>query len=137
MAFRHASGRNVTGERHLNLEGAGWQVCQLGSGVQQFSSIIGRNMARTISKRRPVKAKKSYTLSAESVAYLEGLRKQRRATSASSVLEDILQHVRQASRKMALEQAVTDYYSSLGDDELDEQAKWADFAWAEFSHASE
>jgi hypothetical protein len=94
-------------------------------------------MARTISKRRPVKAKKSYTLSAESVAYLEGLRKQRRATSASSVLEDILQHVRQASRKMALEQAVTDYYSSLGEDELDEQAKWADFAWAEFAHASE
>ncbi len=38
-------------------------------------------MARTISKRQPVKAKKSYTLSAESVAYLEGLRKQRRAKS--------------------------------------------------------
>jgi len=94
-------------------------------------------MARTISKRRPVKAKKSYTLSAESVAYLEGLRKQRRAASTSSVLEDILQHVRQASRKMALEKAVTDYYSSLGEEGLDEQAKWADFAWAEFSNASE
>jgi len=26
-------GRNVAGERHLNLAGAGWQVCQLGSGV--------------------------------------------------------------------------------------------------------
>jgi hypothetical protein len=94
-------------------------------------------MARTISKRRPVKAKKSYTLSAESVAYLEGLRKHRRAASTSSVLEDILQNVRQASKKMAVARAVTEYYSSLGEEELDEQAKWADFAWAEFSNANE
>ncbi len=90
-------------------------------------------MARTLSKRRSVKAKKSYTLSAESVAYLETLRKQRRAPSTSSVLEDILQNVQRASKKMALEKAVADYYSSLGEKDLDEQGRWADFAWAEFS----
>jgi hypothetical protein len=98
---------------------------------------MGRNMARTISKRSRVKAKKSYTLSAESVAYLESLRRQRRGASTSSVLEEILQQVRRASKKMALEKAVTDYYSSLGKKELDEQTKWTEFAWAEFSNASE
>lgn len=94
-------------------------------------------MARTISKDRPVKAKKSYTLSAQSVAYLESLRKQRRGASTSSVLEDILQQVRRASKKLALERAVTDYYGSLCETELAEQSSWGDLALAEFPKASE
>jgi len=94
-------------------------------------------MPRTIGNRRPVKAKKSYTLSAESVAYLDALRKLRSAPSTSSVLEEILQQVRRTSKRMALEQAVTDYYSSLSEKELGEQAKWADFAWAEFPKESQ
>jgi len=98
---------------------------------------MGKNMARTISKRPPVKAKKSYTLSAESVAYLESLRKQRRGASTSSVLEDILQQVRRASKKMALERAVTEYYGSLSETEVAEQANWGDLALAEFPKGSE
>lgn len=94
-------------------------------------------MAHTISKRRSAKAKKSYTLSPESVAYLDTLRRQRRARSVSSVLEDILQSVQRAEKRKTVETAVSEYYGSLGEKQLDEQAKWGDFAWAEFSKQNE
>ena len=37
------------------------------------------------------------------------------------------------SKKIALEKAVRDYYTSLSEEELEEQAKWGEFAWAEFA----
>jgi len=44
-------------------------------------------MNRTTHRKPVLKAKKSYTLSPESVDFLEALRKKRRARSISSVLE--------------------------------------------------
>jgi hypothetical protein len=78
------------------------------------------------------KAKKSYTLSQESVAFLENVRKRRRAPSASSVLEDILQTARRGHRRKTLDQAVSDYYDMLPTGEPDEQALWGEFALREF-----
>jgi hypothetical protein len=83
---------------------------------------------RTVARR----AKKSYTLSTESVAFLEAMRKQRRAPSVSSVLEAILQAVRREQGKAAVERAVSDYYSSLSSREAEEQANWGEFALGEF-----
>jgi hypothetical protein len=80
------------------------------------------------------KAKKSYTLSQESVAFLESVRRKRRAPSASSVLEDILQTARQGHRRKTLDQAVSDYYDLLPAGEPDEQALWGEFALREFPH---
>ena len=54
---------------------------------------------RTTPKKTDRKAKKSYTLSPESVAFLETLRKRRRAASISSVLEEILQAVRRQQER--------------------------------------
>jgi hypothetical protein len=37
----------------------------------------------------------------------------------------------------AIEQSVLVYYSALSDDEVIEQAEWAEFAWAEFSSGTD
>lgn len=86
----------------------------------------------TALKRSAHKTKKSYTLSPESVALLETIRKRRRASSISSVLEEILQAVRRQQERADIEKSVSAYYSSLSDKEVAEHAKWGDFALAEF-----
>ena len=78
------------------------------------------------------KAKKSFTLSPESVAFLDAMRKKRRARSTSSVLEEILRNVRDEQEKSAVEKTIADYYSSLTTEEAKEQARWGDFALREF-----
>lgn len=88
---------------------------------------MGRIMSHTVRK-----AKKSYTLSQESVAFLESVRRKRRAPSASSVLEDILQMARRGHRGKTLDQVVSDYYDRLPAGEPDEQALWGEFALREF-----
>lgn len=88
-------------------------------------------MHRTTSKADR-KAKKSYTLSPESVAFLETLRKKRHAASISAILEDILQGVRREQERASVERAVADYYGSLSSEEAAEQAQWGAFALREF-----
>ena len=87
--------------------------------------------SRTVSKPDR-KAKKSYTLSPESVAFLEAMRRKRRAESISAVLEEILQAVRRENERAAVELAVADYYGSLSAEEATEQAEWGEFAVREF-----
>jgi hypothetical protein len=78
------------------------------------------------------KVKKSYTLSPESVAFLEAMRKKRRAGSVSAILEEILQAVRREHERAPVELAVGDYYGSLSTEEAKEQAQWGEFALREF-----
>jgi hypothetical protein len=78
------------------------------------------------------KIKKSYTLSPESVAFLETLRKRRRAPSISSVLEGVLKAVRRQQVRAEIETSIESYYSTLSDQEAAEQADWGDFATSEF-----
>ena len=89
-------------------------------------------MASRTNSKRACKAKKSYTLSPESVAFLETLRKKYRATSISAILEEILQHLRRQQERASVERAVTDYYGSLSGEEATEQAQWGEFALREF-----
>ena len=83
-------------------------------------------------KQSERKAKKSYTLSSESVTFLETLRKRRRAGSISAVLEEILQAARRQQERASIEKSVATYYSSLSDEEAIEQAQWGEFALREF-----
>ena len=89
-------------------------------------------MSRTEGRVEP-KAKKSYTLSRETVAFLETVRKKRRAESVSSVLEEILQSARREFERASVERAVADYYSGLTGKEAAERAEWGEFGLAEFS----
>ena len=93
---------------------------------------MNKIMARTNLATTNRKAKKSFTLSLESVAFLDAMRKKRRARSASSVLEDILRNVRVEQEKSVVEKTISDYYSSLTTEEAKEQALWGDFAHREF-----
>lgn len=83
-------------------------------------------------KQSERKAKKSYTLSPESVTFLETLRKRRRAASISAVLEEILQSVRRQQERANIEKSISAYYSSLSAEEAAELAEWGDFALGEF-----
>jgi hypothetical protein len=94
--------------------------------------MMGRIIMPTAAKKTEHKEKKSYTLSPESVAFLEALRKRRRAASISSVLEEILQAVRRQQERASIEKSVAAYYSSLSDEEALEQAQWGEFALREF-----
>jgi hypothetical protein len=89
-------------------------------------------MAHTTERTIARKTKKSYTLSPQSVAFLEAQRKKRRAPSASFVLEEILQTFRRGEEKRAMERAIADYYSSLSPEEAGEQVKWGAYALGEF-----
>jgi len=76
--------------------------------------------------RTEAKTKKSYTLSKDSVAFLEALRKKHRARSVSSVLEDLVQEARQEEQKREYEAQVTAYYDSLTEEEREEERGWAE-----------
>jgi hypothetical protein len=89
-------------------------------------------MIRTSSSPKNRKAKKSYTLSQESVEFLEGLRKGRHAPSVSSILKEILQAPRREQGKAAIERAMSDYYSSLSPDGVEEQVDCGEFSMREF-----
>ncbi|HEX3685540.1 MAG TPA: hypothetical protein VHU83_23605 [Bryobacteraceae bacterium] len=78
------------------------------------------------------KAKRSYTLSPESIDFLETLRKKQRATSISAVLEEILQYIRRDQERKAIEREIAKYYDSLSDEEVKEDAQWGEFAMREF-----
>jgi hypothetical protein len=83
-------------------------------------------------KQQHRKAKKSYSLSHESVQFLEAMRRKRQASSISSILEDILQAVRRQQERAAVEHAVSGYYTSLSGKEAEELTAWGEFAIGEF-----
>jgi len=93
----------------------------------------GKMMGRIVRHTPDRKAKKSFTLSLEVVRFLEATQKKRRAESVSAVLEEILQSVRRQHQRAAVEQTVTDYYSSLSDAEAEEQSHWGEFALAQLA----
>ncbi len=78
------------------------------------TQLVSRIITRRASKKTERKAKKSYTLSPESVAFLETLRKRRRQERAG------------------IEKSVSAYYTSRSDQEVAEQAQWGEFALSEF-----
>jgi hypothetical protein len=93
--------------------------------------MIGRMSSRTIGKLKR-KAKKSYTLSPESVAFLEAMRKKRRAVSISAILDEILNGVRRKHELASIERTVAEYYGSLSTEETADQIEWGEFALQEF-----
>lgn len=87
-------------------------------------------MSRNVNKPART-AKKSYTLSLDSVTFLEDLREKQHARSASSVLDDIVQAYRRSQRRKALAEHVSRHYSSLSQAEVEDDAAWGEFAAGE------
>ena len=93
--------------------------------------VIGRISIRTFGKLER-KAKRSYTLSPESVAFLEAMRKKQRAASISAILDGILQTLRREHELASIERAVAASYGSLSTEEVTDQVEWGEFALHEF-----
>jgi len=74
------------------------------------------------------KERRSFTLSHESLEYLEREQQERKAPSASSALDDILQERKREFEQQQLQAAITSYYDSISDDERAENRAWGAFA---------
>ena len=81
---------------------------------------------------RKRKTKKSYTLSHESIVFLENVSKKRRGVSVSSVLDEMIQNALREQERQSLGQAVEAYYSGLSNQEAQELEEWGDFAMSQF-----
>lgn len=77
--------------------------------------------------RKTNKVKKSFTLSKASVKFLRQAKRERHARSDSEMLDRLLEEVRQRQEMEAIEQATTAYYDSLTEEEMKEDAVWAEF----------
>ena len=78
------------------------------------------------------KARKTFSLSRESVSYLESLRKARKGKSVSAVLDDLIRQRREAEEMKRISASVTRYYDSLTAEEVSEDRAWGDFAATQF-----
>jgi hypothetical protein len=79
------------------------------------------------------KQRRSFTLSRESVEYLEQEQKQRKAPSASSVLDEILRERRRERERQKLEASMVAYYDSITDEERTENRTWGAFGESQIS----
>lgn len=84
------------------------------------------------SSSSPRKARKTFSLSRESVSYLESLRRARKSKSISSVLDDLIRQRREGEELKRISASVTRYYDSLTAEEVAEDRAWADFAATQF-----
>ena len=94
-------------------------------------TIFGRTMSLTRSKPG-LKAKKSYTLSPRLLPSWSRCERSAGRSRFRPFWRRFLQDVRREQEKASVERAVADYYSSLADNELEERARWSEFALAEF-----
>jgi hypothetical protein len=78
------------------------------------------------------KEKKTFSLSRQSVMYLEALRKERRSRSISSVLEEVIRQQQETKELERISASVTRYYDSLTSEKIAEDRDWGDFAATQF-----
>lgn len=77
---------------------------------------------------RGIKRRRTFTLSPESLAYLDEQARQRKLGSQSAFLDELLLAKTMEQRRAALEANVTAYYDSLSDEEVEEHRAWAELA---------
>lgn len=74
------------------------------------------------------KEKKTFSLSRESLRYLEAVRKERKGSSVSAVLDELIRQQQHAREKQRIAASITQYYDSLTDKEVAEDRAWGEFA---------
>ena len=100
-----------------------------------MSKRITHRKASIASRRRPIKQRRTFTLSPESVALLTELsaeRNSRGQESVSAILDELLTSVREERRRRAIERSVEKYYSERSPEEEEEELAWGKFALANF-----
>jgi hypothetical protein len=90
---------------------------------------------QTSSRRRQVKQRKTFTLSPQSVAFLEELSAERSARgqeSVSAVLDDLLMSFGEEKRRREMEHSTQKYYDMRSPQEEEEEIAWTKFALSQF-----
>jgi hypothetical protein len=83
---------------------------------------------------RPLKKERqSFTLSRESVTYIDTVRRQRRSPSRSSVLDELIRERKREDEKAQIEAKMKAYYDSLTDEQVAGDRLWGEFAEGEIS----
>jgi hypothetical protein len=83
-------------------------------------------------RQTSTKAKRTFSLSRQTVAFLESERKARHGKSLSAVLEEIVRQQHETKEMERVSAAFTRYYDSLTPHEIAEDRAWGDFAATQF-----
>ena len=80
------------------------------------------------------KQRRTYTLSSEAIAILDAEKRDRRKSSASSTLEELLKERKRQKEMEAAAISISRYYDSLSEEEIAEQQVWGKFSESQFSN---
>ena len=78
------------------------------------------------------KQKKTYSLSRESIRFVEAIQKERKIDSASAALDELLRERKQAREMEQTSAAITKYYDSLTERDMEEDRAWGKAAESQF-----
>jgi hypothetical protein len=78
------------------------------------------------------KAKRTFSLSRQTVAFLESERKASHQKSLSAILEEIVRRHQEQKEMERISAAFTRYYDSLTPAEIAENRAWGEFATSQF-----
>ncbi len=78
------------------------------------------------------KEKKTYSLSREAIRFVEAVQKERKIDSASSALDELLREQKQTREMEQTSAAITKYYDSLTEKEMEEDHAWGKAGEAQF-----
>ena len=78
------------------------------------------------------KEKKTYSLSPESIRFVECVRKERHRESASSALEELIQEKKMEAERIRMDASISSYYDSLSDEDREQNRAWGAFAESQF-----
>ena len=93
---------------------------------------IRYTFTHTMAKRGQVKQKRTFSLSSESVEYLETVRKQKKAPSTSTVLDEMIRAQKHQAELAATDARISAYYDSLSDDDQADDLAWGKYALSRF-----
>lgn len=88
-------------------------------------------------RQSSAKAKRTFSLSRQTVAFLEAERKASHRASLSAVLEEIVRRHQEEKEMERISVAFTRYYDSLTPEEAAEDRAWGEFATSQFPDEAE
>jgi NAD dependent epimerase/dehydratase family enzyme len=78
------------------------------------------------------KEKRTFSLSRESLHFLESIRKKQKRASVSAVLDELIAQQRRSQEADRISASIASYYNSLTDNEVTEDRLWGQFAETQF-----
>ena len=78
------------------------------------------------------KEKRTFSLSRESLRYLDAVRKERKSASLSAVLDELIRQQQRIKERERISTSFTRYYDSLTDEEVADDRAWGEFALKQF-----